>query len=159
MITIDLIALKDGQSLDVHEKVDPKLGQVQFEDQEFTTPIAFDGKVERFKNTLVISGELTAKGETVCGRCLKKMPSVIDESVQNIIQFKDEVEIDIWDGFREQLILNHPLRFVCSPDCKGLCPSCGCDLNVTQCQCTQSAPEESPFSRLQDWFHKKKKEG
>ena len=35
-----------------------------------------------------------------------------------------------------------PSRFLCREDCKGLCPVCGCDRNVTQCGC-----EEKPASK------------
>ena len=29
-----------------------------------------------------------------------------------------------------------PMKPLCKPDCKGLCPSCGKDLNLGACGCT-----------------------
>ena len=27
------------------------------------------------------------------------------------------------------------MKPLCRPDCRGLCPHCGCDLNIEQCDC------------------------
>lgn len=45
------------------------------------------------------------------------------------------------------ILLNAPMYGLCRPDCKGLCPVCGTNLNISQCSCT---PEESdnPFAAL-----------
>ncbi len=48
---------------------------------------------------------------------------------------------------QDLLVLNAPEYGLCKPDCKGLCPVCGTNLNNTQCSCT--LPEESnPFAVL-----------
>lgn len=41
----------------------------------------------------------------------------------------------------EQLQLNIPMKPLCRPDCKGLCPRCGADLNITRCSCVAAAPD------------------
>ena len=41
------------------------------------------------------------------------------------------------DALREQVLLATPVRALCREDCKGLCPHCGCNLNVEQCHCEQ----------------------
>ena len=48
---------------------------------------------------------------------------------------------------RDLVLLNAPMYGLCKPDCKGLCPVCGTNLNNTQCSCT--LPDESnPFAAL-----------
>lgn len=37
---------------------------------------------------------------------------------------------------RQQIILAQELNPVCKPDCKGLCPECGADLNKAPCSCS-----------------------
>src|SRR3990170_2224603 len=37
--------------------------------------------------------------------------------------------IDLTPLIREEVILATPLSVLCRPDCKGLCPDCGADLN------------------------------
>ena len=45
------------------------------------------------------------------------------------------------DLLREQVLLAVPLKAVCSEACKGLCPSCGKNLNVDTCSC-QPVPDD-----------------
>lgn len=46
---------------------------------------------------------------------------------------------------REYLLLEVPISPICSPDCKGLCPVCGENLNETACEHTVE-PADSPFA-------------
>ncbi len=41
----------------------------------------------------------------------------------------------------EQLQLNIPMKPLCRPDCRGLCPRCGADLNERECSCAAHAPD------------------
>src|SRR6185503_5411291 len=49
--------------------------------------------------------------------------------------------IDVTPALREELILAVPAYLECRPDCKGLCPRCGQDLNLGPCDC---APATDP---------------
>lgn len=46
--------------------------------------------------------------------------------------------IELKESIQEQIILNLPPRPLCSEECKGLCPVCGLNLNVSSCNCTQT---------------------
>jgi uncharacterized protein len=48
-------------------------------------------------------------------------------------------ELDIRPAIREQWLLSAPTYAQCSDDCKGLCPTCGTDLNVATCECAPVA--------------------
>ncbi len=37
----------------------------------------------------------------------------------------------------EEFMLSLPMRPICSEECKGLCPTCGINLNENSCACTQ----------------------
>jgi len=44
------------------------------------------------------------------------------------------------DGLLVSDVLLHlPSKFLCDPDCKGLCPDCGNNLNIQSCQCSKAA--------------------
>lgn len=43
--------------------------------------------------------------------------------------------VDLTEDIRESMILAFPDYPVCKPDCKGLCPLCGMNLNKSQCNC------------------------
>jgi uncharacterized protein len=54
------------------------------------------------------------------------------------------------DVLREQVLLSLPVRTVCKPDCKGLCPRCGANLNTQTCSCDkgQSDPRWEALTGL-----------
>jgi uncharacterized protein len=47
----------------------------------------------------------------------------------------DATEVDVTPAVREELILAAPRYVVCRDDCRGLCPTCGHDLNAGPCGC------------------------
>lgn len=46
-------------------------------------------------------------------------------------------EIDLRSLIAEQVIMALPYRALCDENCKGVCASCGIDLNQQACQCRQ----------------------
>ncbi|HUH62860.1 MAG TPA: DUF177 domain-containing protein [Terracidiphilus sp.] len=54
------------------------------------------------------------------------------------------------DVLREQVLLSLPVRTLCKPDCKGLCPRCGVNRNNQPCHCeeNQSDPRWEALSGL-----------
>lgn len=56
-------------------------------------------------------------------------------------------EIDTAPIIRDAFLLSLPIALLCREDCKGLCPSCGANLNLRKCSCkAQNTP--SPFEKL-----------
>ncbi len=51
-----------------------------------------------------------------------------------ILVHNDELELD--DLVREDILLELPTKYLCKPDCKGLCPQCGKNLNEGSCNCS-----------------------
>ena len=44
-------------------------------------------------------------------------------------------EIDVSQEIRDLVVLSLPPQIFCSPECKGLCPGCGANLNTETCRC------------------------
>ncbi len=59
-------------------------------------------------------------------------------------QFFSGEEIDIAPLLREMVILAIPMKPLCRPDCKGLCPVCGADRNREPCEHTQEDEPVDP---------------
>jgi uncharacterized protein len=51
------------------------------------------------------------------------------------------------DVLREQVLLSLPVRTLCKPDCKGLCPHCGENRNSQTCTCDQG-PSDPRWTAL-----------
>jgi len=43
--------------------------------------------------------------------------------------------LDLNEAIRQYRLAAQPIRSLCRPDCKGLCPDCGADLNQGPCPC------------------------
>ena len=67
------------------------------------------------------------------------VPEDVDVDEEASILVAPEGKIGLEDLATEQLYLNLPLKPVCSPDCKGLCPTCGSNRNVNPCGCAPEA--------------------
>jgi uncharacterized protein len=103
---------------------------------------------------VLVHGTLAAELEQECRRCLEPvagrlvtevtmaffpsdMPGLEDDAEVRL--FDPRVgDIDLREPVREEVILAIDPYVVCDPGCKGLCPQCGGNLNVSSCDCTRS---------------------
>jgi len=53
------------------------------------------------------------------------------------------------DVLCEQVLLSLPVRTLCKPDCKGLCPHCGANRNLQPCSCEQG-PNDPRWGSLSE---------
>ena len=53
------------------------------------------------------------------------------------IGYYQEDSLALEDVLREQVLLSLPVRTLCKPDCKGLCPRCGANRNLKPCSCDE----------------------
>jgi uncharacterized protein len=96
------------------------------------------------------SGHVTGSVLDTCRRCLTDVSTTIDEKVQLLFVAEDADEADDPDVFvfdprgrdldmrpaiREQWLLSVPCFALCREECKGLCATCGADLNAGPCEC------------------------
>ena len=58
--------------------------------------------------------------------------------------------IDLSEDACHGLVLEIPEWPLCSESCKGLCASCGTNLNTNECDCHDTTESSSPFSALSD---------
>ncbi len=106
---------------------------------------------------VTVNGRAEALLHSECARCSKPFDEAfgfdIDAAFTRDAGPDDEsypysgYELDLDQMLLDGLLLNAPMYSVCRPDCKGLCPQCGCDLNLTQCDCGERKTA-GPFSAL-----------
>lgn len=46
-------------------------------------------------------------------------------------------KVDLDPLVRDDIVIRYPSKLLCSPDCKGLCPNCGKNLNEGDCDCAK----------------------
>jgi uncharacterized protein len=116
-----------------------------------------------------VQGALQTGVTLVCDRCLADYGFVVDVAFHLLLEVPadrnwqvrelecsgsdlDTVQllepvVDLREILRQQLFLSLPEKFLCSGRCKGLCPTCGADLNRGGCSCEQQTAV-SPFAVL-----------
>jgi uncharacterized protein len=136
------------------------------EDTEQNGDLRASGRAEMLEETrdagqvvqdIRVVGSFTAEVETRCARCLEPVSNSLSESFDLLYRPQgidatgedasigpSETEIGYYQGeglhlaevLKEQVLLALPAKQVCSPGCKGLCPHCGCNLNLESCDCS-----------------------
>ena len=119
---------------------------------------------------LHMTGEVRGTLAMACHRCLEQCRVVVGRKFYYMLEPADAFmedaareisldaqDLDVWHFghgevhldsiFREQLLLQIPIKVLCSDDCRGLCSGCGRNLNIEECQCEQGC-NGSPFAVL-----------
>lgn len=117
---------------------------------EFTGAIEVAGQVVYTGSAFRVSGAVTATKSFTCDRCLKECEEseryefsedfVREDNGEAENVFAGDV-IDITELVRDTLLASQSIGNVCKPDCKGLCPVCGGDLNEGECGCDRFVPD------------------
>jgi len=113
-----------------------------------------DLEVDNLGRRFLVRGEMSARGDAECGRCLVAFSLQYDVPVE-IVVLRDENDdegkddnlvlqqragvVDLSNALREAAILAVPQTKVCDPECRGLCVDCGANLNEGSCGCTATA--------------------
>ncbi|KJR43673.1 membrane protein containing DUF177 [Candidatus Magnetoovum chiemensis] len=64
------------------------------------------------------------------------LPSIRELTIEEMDEYYYSGDkITLSEIIQEQIILNIPFKALCKDTCKGLCPACAADLNVSSCEC------------------------
>lgn len=136
-------------------------GELDLNEERVTvvTPPQVSGRIQQTDSKVTVKGEVTAKLQLECDRCLKSVPVPVSRSFEveyvtpEMYQadpaaelLDEDLALSVFDGeiididelVREQLLLALPAQIICQEECKGLCPECGSDRNETDCQCEEA---------------------
>jgi uncharacterized protein len=157
MLTLDLPRLGREGRLSVEADVAPDDPLWQESGLHFSGPLAvrLDAH-EAGSGEIIVRGRVRGTLVDDCRRCLEPVKRDIDESLTLVYAppdelaeqgadvrqlANDEVEIDLGEAIREELVLTIDRYALCRPDCRGLCPVCGKNLNETTCECSTDEPD------------------
>lgn len=104
-------------------------------DIKFSQPLEVSARVSKGVNNISVSLRVSGAMEINCGRCLEEFKLPLNRKANLYFPIETRNEIDLTDNIREEVIISYPLKPLCRPDCRGLCPRCGQNLNQRKCQC------------------------
>ena len=104
---------------------------------------------------LMIKGEASLVLEIPCDRCLEpvEIPFDLDFAKNVDLQETDDAQVDdldeknYIDGYNldvdkllyNEILIGWPMKILCSEDCKGICNTCGQNLNNGTCDCEDTS--------------------
>lgn len=109
-----------------------------------------------------LRAEAGATAVSRCSRCLEPVAAPVHATIDALYAKEPDPDdpdlyrfegnaVELTDAVRDALLLELPLQFFCKPDCKGLCPVCGANLNHGTCTCQEGNVTTGPFSALKDY--------
>ena len=133
------------------------------DDERFTADAGVDVRLrlEGLSDGIVVDGRLSVPWHGTCRRCLTETGGVSESEVHELYQRAltdpDAFELigdqlDLAPVVRELVLLDAPANPLCRPDCEGLCPTCGANLNDGRCGCVRVGedPRWSALDQLKD---------
>lgn len=111
----------------------------------------------------LVQGNATFIFELACDRCLRDVDYTFELSFDRVVvspdykgasmedkdSMEDEDSSELMEGYhlnvdeliRNELLLNWPTKVLCREDCRGICKTCGKDLNDGSCGCDDFVPD------------------
>jgi len=104
------------------------------------SPVDLDLTMESAGDGIWVTGTATVRLVGECARCLTPLDEQQSFPLQELYYYpgKDAEEdalfvtdeqVDLEPALRDAVVLELPFSPLCRPDCKGLCPVCGANLN------------------------------
>ena len=171
------IDISDVYSLD-NKEITKKvhMDMVEFQSRQGVFPIQagepFDLTIANEEGKrLRLSGEGDATVQIPCDRCLQEVTYPFHIVIEKVLPFADacdEVDgdsdeaasyidedrvLDVDRLIYNEILVNWPAKVLCRPDCKGICPKCGTNLNLAACDCEQGELDPR-MAQFQDVFNK-----
>jgi uncharacterized protein len=121
--------------------------------------VVADVILELVDGGIVATGTVTAPYVSECRRCLGPVAGTLEAEVREVYQANvdpDQAEeiyplsgdqLDLEPLARDAVLLELPLAPLCREECRGLCPTCGVNLNETSCAC-QGAVQDPRWAGL-----------
>ncbi len=115
--------------------------------------------VARTPQGLLVTGEFSGITTLECVRCLRTFDKRLQWNMTELYAFSEksvsesglmvpeDAHIDLEPVIRDYALLEIPINPIHDPNCKGLCPVCGQDLNERDCG-HRPHEDQSPFSQL-----------
>ena len=113
-------------------------------------PAHVDLEAQSVLRDVLVQGSITGEVRHECRRCLEPLTVRLAEDVtmffregveeqeaeaEEVYALPDRGDLDLAPAVREQVALAVPQFALCRGDCRGLCPTCGRNLNEGDCGC------------------------
>lgn len=179
MDTLKPVIVEIGETLENPGDSLPLTGSLPIDsystgEKEFTLAdgVSYDVVLTNAGDGILVSGIVRGHAEGQCDRCLEPASFDISGEIEEYYLFEEPEDAEAYeDGFElvgpdhtvdlsgaiwDAMVMDTPFVVLCRPDCAGLCPMCGANLNEGPCGCAEAAEQawvdsdENPFAALKN---------
>lgn len=164
-VNVSSIREQKGSSLPVQGEVACPPLEVEGSTVEPAGPVQVRGVVTNTGKGYLVQADLDAAVQLECTRCLEVFTLRLRRRIQEmfyperlrdpkleaeeVVNYYSHDVLDLSEVIRENLQLALPMKRVCRPQCQGLCPVCGHNLNQGDCGCPRQ-PRDGRWAVLGD---------
>lgn len=134
------IFLRDIPDLGLNLNQTVKANEIGLSDDSFKclTPLQIKARIEKAIDAILVKAQVEAEYEVPCARCLEPIRAERCDQYDLYFEITPETEfIDLSEDLRQELVITLTEISLCQPDCRGICPGCGINLNKNECDCSQ----------------------
>jgi uncharacterized protein len=125
-----------AQGLTLREYIDERTLDFDSEIASMRTPFLIEAQISHITNTVTAFLDVSGSVQLYCARCLSEFSVQVSKHLTLAYPLDPGQDmVDMTPDIRQELILDLPVNPKCSPECKGLCPGCGTNLNEGGCSC------------------------
>ena len=126
------------------------------------SPVDLNLRLESVVEGVLVTGTAVVRLRGDCARCLETISSTQEVDIQELYCYPgkelDDAEamriegelIDLEPVLRDAVVLELPFTPLCRPDCAGLCPDCGANLNADP-EHSHGEPTDPRWAGLAGW--------
>ncbi len=115
----------------------------------FLKPVSVKGAVTSSAGIVSLKADVRYTYDGPCDRCAEQMSedrhftvehvlvSSVDNEDKEEFLIVENFRLDLDELFQTEFLLNLPMKNLCRPDCRGICMTCGKNLNQGLCGCRQ----------------------
>lgn len=126
-----------SDGLNLQEKIEPAALDLDTDTVRFKEAINVTAGITKITNVVCVNLTLSGSMQMNCSRCLNGFEVDFKKDLRlDYLVDKSKPVIDLNPDIRQEVILDYSMKPLCNPDCKGLCPKCGKNLNEGDCGCS-----------------------
>ncbi len=135
-----------GEKSEINTEISPERLK-EIHGYSFIGPVTLKGVIRNRAGVVTLNYTADLRISAECDRCLGllerdysfEFEHVLvrslygDDNDEYVVTEGDDLDMD--ELAVTDVLLQMPTKLLCKEDCKGLCPKCGADLNVSDCGC------------------------
>jgi uncharacterized protein len=133
----------------------------EFISEEGATHVQGEVTVMHTNRSVLVQGTMNAQGSNTCSRCLEPTEFSVTFRIEDeyfpsidivsglplphnpdVFMLDESHVLDLTEALNQYMVMTMPMKVLCRPDCAGICPSCGQNLNIHSCSCSEHSTDQ-----------------